>query len=67
MSPKETPDSNSAEKPKEQKADNEGREIENEADKAIHEARELDEAKKAPGLSAAQIAAAVVSTGLLPH
>ena len=67
QSPDETPDRIHKEKPaKEQEPDTEGRETENEADKAIREAREKAETKKAPGsLSAAQVAAAVVSTGLL--
>jgi hypothetical protein len=66
--PEETPGRNRGEKPtKEQKPDNEGGEAENEADKAVREAHEKAEAEKAGDLSAAQIAAAVVSTGLLPH
>lgn len=67
-SPEETPNRNSDEKlTKEQKPANAGVETESEADKAIREAREKAEAAKAQGLSTAQIAAAAVSTGLLPH
>ena len=67
-SPEETPGRNSGEKPaKEQKPGNEGGEAENEADKTIREAREKAEAEKERGLSTAQVAAAVISTGLLPH
>ena len=66
-SPEETPGRNSGEKPaKEQTPGNAG-EAENEADKAIREAHEKAEAEKERGLSTAQVAAAVVSTGLLPH
>jgi hypothetical protein len=59
--PDETPESDLGEEPaKEQKP-----ETENAADKAIREAREKAEAEKVRGLSTTQVAAAVISTGLL--
>lgn len=66
MSAKNSPDHTRGEKPaKEQSPDKEGGEAENEADKAIREGRENAEAKKAPGLSTAQIAAVLIATGLI--
>ena len=61
--PDETPDRNRGEKPaKQQQPVNEGGESEREEEKAIREARE-----KAELLSTEETAAAVISTGLLPH
>ena len=66
MSPNNSPDRTPSEKPaKEQNPNKAGSETENEADKTIREGRDNAEAKNVRGLSTAQIAAAVISTGLL--